>query len=222
MNRSGQRAAAPLEFATISIAFLSLFCRAHSLPPVRGDALMSSGRRLGLVLIGLLLSATIGCEPGFVFPTLCDPRSESQKLAQARKFDPYPDPTVGGDMTGARPRDFTNPRPDPDASKLQTRGPWPDISRPPAYPPAPAIYGAPPTSSPPGAVYSPAGVVYPPAGTAYPPPSTTIAPPLGTTSNSIPPVQNGAPPLAPIAGVPATPGTAATSAAYGEAINAPP
>ncbi len=54
------------------------------------------------------------CESGFVFPKLCDPQSESTKLAQAKRFDPYPDPTIGGDMRGARPLGFTDPRPEPD------------------------------------------------------------------------------------------------------------
>jgi hypothetical protein len=197
---------------------------------------MLSGRRLGLVLFGLSCMATIGCEPGFVFPTLFDSRSEAQKLADARKFDPYPDTNVGGgDMRGTRPLDFTNPRSDPDASKLQTRGPWPNTSSPPAtYPAPPAIYAPPPTSySPPGAiVYPPAttappGVVppgtvpaatpamYPPTGAAYPAAGASY--PTATAAYSAPATTSYAGSVT----MPNSGGTTAAPAAYGKALASP-
>ncbi|HTQ37507.1 MAG TPA: hypothetical protein VMJ32_00675 [Pirellulales bacterium] len=192
-----------------------------------------------------LVCALAGCA-NTDLPTLCNPGSQAYQVAVAKKFDPYPDPTVGGDMTGARPRDYTNPRANPDETKLQpfiagpAAGP-PASAYPPAaaYPPAP-YYSYPAGSAPAPAVYplgaAPAGapIVYPPGaspGGAAPPPGAVYlpggatAPPLGTTSPAVAPASSGMAPLAPIPAAPlptsnTLPSSAPGGSAYGTAINA--
>ncbi|HZZ29649.1 MAG TPA: hypothetical protein VFE46_16750 [Pirellulales bacterium] len=181
---------------------------------------MFRGRHLHIALEVMLASALTGCA-GTGLPMLYDPRPESQKLVEANKYDPYPDPTVGGDITGARPRGFINPRPDPDASKLQTHGPWPEVSPPASgYPPAQVVYPAGPVYGP--AVYPPATAApgYPPPGAVYLPPSTAT-PPMGTPSAISPPSTSGALPLGSIAPMPGT-FNAPAPVAYGTAIKTAP
>ena len=106
----------------------------------------------------LLIAA--GCtNPDFGMPRICNPAPESVQVARARKFDPYPDPTIGPAVVGGRPIDYINPRPEPDISK-NTRflsGNYPGASYPaagyaPVYPPV-ASTGLP--SAAPPAVYPP-------------------------------------------------------------------
>jgi hypothetical protein len=195
------------------------------MPLMRAVRFMSAGL--------LLICALAGCA-GTAFPTLCNPGSESYQLAVAKKFDPYPDPTVGGDMTGARPRGFITPRADPDAAKLQpfipaAAGPSPgEIVNPPAayssptgpvYPPAAYPAGTTPIAAP--AVYPPSAT--PPPGTTYLPSSTSTAPPLGTSSSLGSSGPNNMPlSTAPLAPIPAAPSTSnmPSTAAYGTAISA--
>ncbi len=59
---------------------------------------MSDALHKSAALFGLVCIVAVGCGPQFGLPRLCDPQSESAKLAEAKRFDPYPDPTVGGDM----------------------------------------------------------------------------------------------------------------------------
>jgi hypothetical protein len=197
---------------------------------------MPLARAVRFVSAGLpLICALAGCA-GTAFPTLCNPGSESYQLAVAKKFDPYPDPSVGGDMTGARPRGFITPRADPDATKLQpfipaAAGPPPgEIVNPPAayssptgpvYPPAAYPAGTAPVAAP--LVYPPPSVA-PPPGTTYLPSSTTTGPPLGTSSSLGPPGPNNMPlstaSLAPIPAAPPLTSSMPSTVAYGTAISA--
>jgi hypothetical protein len=159
-------------------------------------------RRRLLPLLFSLLGTLVGCQD-IGLPHLFDPSSASQKVAEATKYDPYPDPTLGPDITGARPRGFLNPRPDPDASKLQIKGPWPPAGPtanypPPAYPAAAPVYAAPPNAYAPGtAVYpaAPVGTSLPAAPQAAAPiylPSGAVSPaPATTLYGSAPPVAYG-------------------------------
>jgi hypothetical protein len=180
---------------------------------------LRTGRQI-LPLLLVSLSALVGCQD-IGLPQLFDPRSESQKLAEAKKFDPYPDPTLGQDITGARPRGFLNPRPDPDASKLQTRGPWPPAGPTTAYA-APATYPAT------GPVYASPAATYPPSTVAYPsiPPATSLQlaptaappmyPPAGAANAAPATTLYASPPTAAVQGA----GSAAPLA-YGKAIGSP-
>jgi hypothetical protein len=139
---------------------------------------MPSGFRLRVALVGMFFSACVGCGPRFGLPSLCDPRSESEKLAEARKFDPYPEPIAGGgDMRGARPLDFIDPRADPDLlAKQQMMIPSNVV----ATPVAPGGLPAPP------AVYIPSSPTNPPGAMTYPP--ATSVPPPGTSMTATPQV----------------------------------
>lgn len=193
---------------------------------------MSKVLHKSAALFGLLCIAVTGCESGFVFPKLCDPQSESTKLAQAKRFDPYPDPTIGGDMRGARPLGFTDPRPEPDLeAKKQMLFPAnvTIAGTPGAMPGAPAIVLPAAPSYPPGQAVPPPGVVLPSAGTAVPagptpqvvyPQSSAIYQPGGTwtaPTAAAPPVAGN---MAPV-GAGFTPNTSAAPAAYGKALSSP-
>jgi len=77
----------------------------------------------------------LGCtNPDFGVPRICNPPPESTQVARARKFDPYPDPSIGPAVVGGRPIDYIDPRPEPDITK-NTRflsGAYPGASYPPA------------------------------------------------------------------------------------------
>jgi len=195
---------------------------------------MFLGPRFGIAFFGLLFFATLGCGPEFGLPRICDPRPESVKLAEARKFDPYPDPSVGGDMRGARPLGFMDPRPDPDLLAKQqmaipsnvvvTPGP------PGSLPPPPAVYIPPAPSYAPGTVVPPPGtsagnlvpatstpqIIYPAAGAPYLPGGTSYAVAPAAYSASTPTSYAG-----PTTSAPATANTAASPAAYGKALGSP-
>jgi hypothetical protein len=153
---------------------------------------MLNRHSLLLGIASLLLAA--GCtNPDFGVPRICDPVPESAKVARARKFDPYPDPSIGPAVVGGRPIDYINPRPEPDITKntrfLSGAGA--------AYPPAtgyapPAVY--PPVSSAPLPYSAPPAV--------YPPPVANSAP-----ANLVPIVDSGATEAAPVA--------------YGKALGSP-
>ena len=157
---------------------------------------MVNRRQLLRGILPLVLTLAGCTNPDFGVPRFCDPAPESVKVARARKFDPYPDPSIGPAVVGGRPIDYIDPRPEPDVSK-NTRflqGTYPGASFPPAaagYAPAP-VY--PPISGAPSAYSAP------PA--AYPPPVANAAP-----ANLVPIVGNGA--------------TEAAPAAYGRALGSP-
>jgi hypothetical protein len=67
-----------------------------------------------LILSGSLALACIGCNsPQFNTPQLRAPGTTAEERLQAQQFDPYPDPKIGVDFAGSRPRDFDIPRPPP-------------------------------------------------------------------------------------------------------------
>jgi len=137
---------------------------------------------LGIAALVLVAGCT---NPDFGMPRICDPAPESTKVARARKFDPYPDPSIGPAVVGGRPIDYINPRPEPDITK-NTRflsGAYPGAAYPPAagYAPA-AVY--PPVSSDP-LPYSAPPAAYPPASSI--PPATNLVPITGNaTTDAVP------------------------------------
>jgi hypothetical protein len=191
---------------------------------------MSDALHKSAALFGLLCIAAVGCGPQFGLPRLCDPQSESTKLAEAKRFDPYPDPTIGGDMRGARPIGFMNPRPEPDLlAKEQMVVPnHVAVAGPPgSMPGAPAVVLPATPSYPPGSVAPPPGAVMPPVGPAGPTPqvvypqsstnppggtwtATAAQPVAGTTGATMAPVSAGF-----------MPNTSAAPAAYGKALSSP-
>jgi hypothetical protein len=63
-----------------------------------------------------------GLLPGCLAPpTFLNPGSESYQQWRAEKFDPYPEGSSGGDMSGTRPPGFENP--DPEVLRAQPRLP---------------------------------------------------------------------------------------------------
>jgi len=141
---------------------------------------MLNCRQLLLVIMPLVTLAAGCTNPDFGVPRFCDPAPESVKVARARKFDPYPDPSIGPAVVGGRPIDYIDPRPEPDISK-NTRflqGTYPGA----AYPPA--------------AVYPPVSI----APLPYSPPVVSPPPVANTaTSNLVPIVASGATEVAPAA-----------------------
>jgi hypothetical protein len=145
-------------------------------------------RNRQLFALGCLILLT-GCGPQFGMPSLCEPGSASSKLAAAKKFDPYPDPSIGPPVVGGRPLGFQTPRAEPDATKR----PFP-VSQ--SYPPPVTSYAQPASYYPssnviaPPATAAPAAVAYPPvtvspsAATRVAPPITTIAPNSTTTGQA--------------------------------------
>lgn len=78
---------------------------------------MQRSRWYLLLVVGLTLP---GCESPFLGrPNWCNPGTASQQMAQARKFDPFPDPTIGPPILGGRPMGFMEPRAEPDLVKHQ-------------------------------------------------------------------------------------------------------
>ncbi len=157
----------------------------------------------------LLLSALSGC--GLVEnPITCNPGPTSYQVSQARRFDPYPDPTTAPPIVGGRPLDYIDPRPEPDVTKnprfwLGSSGAVPAS----AYPPAP-LYVAPP----PGATAAPVPTV-PPTSYAPPPSARTSAVVPATAMVPIPPA------TLPSTAAPAAAVSSALPAAYGTNIDGP-
>lgn len=119
----------------------------------------------------LLQCATLGCV-GTELPNWCNPGPEWFQVSQAKKFDPYPDPTIGPAVVGGRPLAYRDPRPNPDLTKITTSAT--PLAAPPYATPSAPVYG-PPTSYPPPAAYPPPAMYPPPAG--YLPPAAGTAPP---------------------------------------------
>ncbi len=167
---------------------------------------MMRDRRISCLLLAAALLAIVGCGPFFGLPSICEPGSESQKLADAKKFDPYPDPNMGPAVVGGRPEGFMHPRPDPDITKLPLP-PWAQ-----SYPPVAASYPAT------GSYYPSAMVVTPPATAAYPPPASPYVAPANPSV--VPPISSVAPAAAP-ALVPLNPPPASAVTPDGRTTGAP-
>jgi hypothetical protein len=149
--------------------------------------------RILLPLFGLLL---VGCGPQFGLPRICEPGTASSKLAQAKDYDPFPDPNIAPPIVGGRPLGFINPREEPETTRLKRFGATE------GYPPIAGTYSAPASYYPSSQVIAPpATAIAPPATVAYPPPlispsSATRVPPQ--TLNVAPPVTSSSMQLAPL------------------------
>ena len=80
---------------------------------------MLQRRRFYLALIVPLVAS--GCGPLFGTPQIWPPAPESVQINRAKKFDPFPDPSIGPPVIGGRPQGFLDPRPDPDPNKTECR-----------------------------------------------------------------------------------------------------
>ena len=71
-------------------------------------------RRFALGLFAAALVASAGCASTDPVGLRYGPHQPvDQQRREAQVVDPYPLPSVGGDITGARPRDFDVPRSEP-------------------------------------------------------------------------------------------------------------
>lgn len=66
-----------------------------------------------VVLVGLA-----GCNRMRGVPQYAGPGPASYQQAQAQQYDVYPDPDIGPEVVGARPREYAEPRAEP------TRARW--------------------------------------------------------------------------------------------------
>ncbi len=66
----------------------------------------------------LLLAGLPGCASTSL-PNWCNPGPEGYQRNLAKKYDPYPDPTIGQPIVGGRPLEYLEPRPEPDVTKNQ-------------------------------------------------------------------------------------------------------
>jgi hypothetical protein len=108
----------------------------------------------------------------------CNPGPTSYQVSQARKFDPYPDPSMAPAIVGGRPIDYMEPRPEPDVTKNPRFWLAPSLGTPAAgaYLPGAVIQ---PTVVQPGTVIQPGGTIQPgviaPTARAAPPPGSYVA-----------------------------------------------
>ncbi|MCR4412087.1 MAG: membrane or secreted protein [Thermoguttaceae bacterium] len=69
-----------------------------------------------LAAIAVLGGIVTGCAslrgPNWLHP---GPAAYQQK--QAERFDPYPDPDIGPEVVGSRPREYQKPRPEPERAR---------------------------------------------------------------------------------------------------------
>ncbi len=152
-----------------------------------------------------MFSALSGC--GLIEnPITCNPGPTSYQVSQARKFDPYPDPTTAPPIVGGRPIDYMEPRPEPDVTKnprmLYGAGGSIPAS---AYPPAP-LYVAPPAGAPVAPVQTT--------------PPTSYAPPARAPASAVVPA-SAMVPIPPPTLPAAAPSASGAPAAYGTQIDGP-
>jgi hypothetical protein len=96
------------------------FFRIETSSKLAGMSAHNHFMRFYLWLLLLPFAILPGCESPFMGrPNWCDPGSASQQLTQAKKFDPYPDPTIAPPVLGGRPLGFMEPRPEPNPVKQQ-------------------------------------------------------------------------------------------------------
>lgn len=62
-------------------------------------------------LCGVLLVGLVGCNLGM--PRFFQPGHKNEQALRATFHDPYGDPSLGQDISGARPIDYRVPRPTP-------------------------------------------------------------------------------------------------------------
>ena len=156
----------------------------------------------------LSLCALSGC--GLVEnPITCNPGPTAYQVNEAKRFDPYPDPTTGPPIVGGRPLDYIDPRPEPDVTKNPRfwLAPGPN---------APASLGYPAGAYP----AAPAYVAPPPGATAVPvqPAATSYAPPATAAPSAVVPASA----MVPVATAPSASSASSTvPAAYGTKIDEP-
>ena len=64
--------------------------------------------------MALLLCGLMGC----VSPTFFHPGTIEQQRIRASVHDPFPDPDIGPEEDGGRPREFSRPLPEPVRNRL--------------------------------------------------------------------------------------------------------
>jgi hypothetical protein len=142
-----------------------------------------------------MLFALSGCGL-FENPISCNPGPTSYQVSQARRFDPYPDPTTGTPIVGGRPIDYMEPRPEPDVTKNPRY--WLGGTSPAsAYPAAPAYVAPPPATVAPVQVTAPTSYAPPASGVI--PASAMVPIPPPTLPAATPPAAAISRPAAPIA-----------------------
>ncbi len=75
----------------------------------------------GLGLLLILAIALGGCK-GLKGPNWLHPGPASNQQKQAERFDPYPDPQIAPEVVGGRPREYTNPVPEPERARWPVPG----------------------------------------------------------------------------------------------------
>jgi len=71
---------------------------------------------LGLTLSLGLIGGLSGCKTT-EWPNWLHPGSEQAQQERALRYDPYPEPNIGPDVEGSRPRDYDKPLPQPARSR---------------------------------------------------------------------------------------------------------
>ena len=74
------------------------------------------------VLLVLMIGLGIGGCAGVKGPNWFHPGSADYQQKQAQRFDPYPDNQIATEVVGGRPRDFTNPIPEPERARWPVPG----------------------------------------------------------------------------------------------------
>ena len=69
-------------------------------------------RTLMAGLLMVLLATVTGCA-GTAYPQLLNPPPVNVQQQRAERFDPFPEVGSGPDLTGARPREYDIPSPEP-------------------------------------------------------------------------------------------------------------
>lgn len=72
-----------------------------------------------VLLLWTLLAA--GCAATEERPQFYQTRTIEEQRANAQRFDPYPEPEVGPNITGTRPRDYARPVAEPSRARWDPR-----------------------------------------------------------------------------------------------------
>ena len=79
--------------------------------------------RRAAVRLSLVLIAAGGCAD--MFPNVYHPGPEGYQRLRAQRMDPFPEPDVGPEIVGARPREFDKPP----AEALRAANPPPQLRK---------------------------------------------------------------------------------------------